>query len=216
MKILACSDLHGYLPYIEPCDILVLGGDYAPYENHDRTFQRCWFEGEFAKWLASVPAKHIVGIAGNHDFALENEYFANELCWHYLQDKGVKIEGIDFYGVPWVPNLQRWAFHANDMTLHKKYQKVPEKTDVVISHGPPFMIADLSSPRFGSMHCGHNAVNKMLERVQPTVCVSGHIHESHGLYSIPYANTTVASVAIKDDNNEPAYDVTDISHLLED
>lgn len=215
MKILATSDLHGQLidpQEIPPCGLLIIAGDVAPYHNHSKEYQRSWFELDFAQWLTKIPATYVVGIGGNHDYALQNNpYMAKNLPWHYLQDDWVKVNGVNIYGIPWVPNLPRWAFHANDQTLAEKYKAVPTGTDILVSHGPPNMIADLSSPKFGSNHCGHKAVNQAILRVQPKLVVCGHIHESHGIYKYNQLRTRVCNVARLDDDYKPVYPMEDLS-----
>ena len=68
--IYAISDIHGYLPSIPPCDILLMAGDYNPYRALADQIQ--WMNGPFKEWFHSLPARHIVWIGGNHDFALQN------------------------------------------------------------------------------------------------------------------------------------------------
>ncbi|HEX3804322.1 MAG TPA: hypothetical protein VHV75_15915 [Solirubrobacteraceae bacterium] len=66
------SDLHGQLPAVEPCDVLFLAGDLVPLEvQEDDQRSKRWLSEVFARWLDEVPAAEVVGIAGNHDFALE-------------------------------------------------------------------------------------------------------------------------------------------------
>jgi hypothetical protein len=73
MRIICTADLHGQLPDIPECDLLLIAGDVCPVEDHDPTYQRKW-STKFRLWLADeqrVQAERIVWIAGNHDFSLE-------------------------------------------------------------------------------------------------------------------------------------------------
>jgi Icc-related predicted phosphoesterase len=176
-KIVATSDLHGNLPDTPECDILLIAGDSTPL-SLDREIDRClyWLDKEFREWLEAQPAKHIVGIAGNHDFVIERrkkDFKELELPWTYLEDTETTVEGVTIYGTPWVPNLKGWAFYGDDRTLRMAYEAVPDGTDIVISHGPP----DLFPMNGGHHEWTSQRVNEMIKRVQPRAVVCGHIHE---------------------------------------
>lgn len=70
VHIVATADLHGILPEIAPCDILLSGGDICP--DVAPLLQVKWLDQPFRKWLENVPAKEIIGIAGNHDKIFEH------------------------------------------------------------------------------------------------------------------------------------------------
>lgn len=72
MKVVATSDLHGFLPQIPPCDLLLIAGDVCPVWNHRLPFQRKWLRETFTPWLESLPARKIVGVWGNHDSIAES------------------------------------------------------------------------------------------------------------------------------------------------
>src|SRR5438105_13436782 len=100
MKIAALSDLHGQLPRnIPACDLLLLAGDLTPVTNHGLNFQRDWLDGEFRFWLKRLPARKIVGIAGNHDLIFEHsaDLVPADLPWTYLQDSGITWEGLNIW-----------------------------------------------------------------------------------------------------------------------
>src|SRR6266542_178729 len=130
MKILALSDLHGYLPDIPECDILLLAGDYSPGPK-DRDF----LQGPFTNWLRRLQARHIIGIAGNHDFEFQRAPEAYRgLPWHYLEDTGIELAGLSFWGSPWTPPFFNWAFMAEEDELRSIFGKIPHKLDVLITH----------------------------------------------------------------------------------
>lgn len=217
MRILATSDLHGYLPEIEPCDILILAGDIAPdfgwSVEANIPQQRDWFSVKFRPWLQRQPAKHIIGIAGNHDFALQHTNIGRELPWEYLCDDAIVREGIVFHGLPWVPHLRNWAFYGDKKQLYRSYGKISEHTDVVISHGPPYGIGDQCGPKWGvDTHVGATQALSMLKRVDPKLYICGHIHEAFGVYQ--HFSTNVLNVSIKNDNYEVVRDVVDVSSYL--
>ncbi|MEM9141073.1 MAG: metallophosphoesterase, partial [Pseudomonadota bacterium] len=52
-----------------------------------------------------------------------------------------------------------------------------DQADILISHSPPNGVADISG---NGMSLGSTAVRAAIERVQPRLCVCGHIHDSWG------------------------------------
>jgi Icc-related predicted phosphoesterase len=186
MKILAISDVHGYLPHSErfaEADILIIGGDISPIQEDDRNLSRmeAWFRVQFNPWLDSLSQiTHIVGIGGNHDFVLERfgvnkggESIDLHLTW--LENSAVEIDGLKIYGIPQIPKLQGWAYYATDDQLRELYEAVPEETDIVVSHGPPVGHGiDLAQ---GRNRAGCPAANDMMKRVKPKAFICGHIHE---------------------------------------
>lgn len=178
MTVYATSDLHGNLPQIPECDLLVLAGDYVPFDL-DIKAQRHWFRTKFKDWLANTPARYRVGIAGNHDFALEDDPgLPNELPWYYLRDRGLIIEGISVYGTPWVPQYGNWAFMKNDDKLESIYAEIPEALDILVTHGPAFGVLDRSNT---GDWCGSRALRERLFETLPDNHVFGHIHEAFGI-----------------------------------
>src|SRR3954452_22943471 len=103
--IVAASDLHGHLPDVPECDLLLLAGDLCPVADHSIPTQAQFPAGPFKDWLASVPARQIVGIAGNHDFIFERDadLVPRNLPWTYLQDAGAAFGGFNVFGTPWQP-----------------------------------------------------------------------------------------------------------------
>lgn len=201
--ILAISDIHGYLPYIPPCEVLIIAGDVCPVYNHELSFQLQWLDTNFRLWLENILAKRIVGIAGNHDFVFQKrprEVAALKLPWRYLQDSSMKYKGIWYYGIPWVPKLMNWAFYANDKDLEKKYRAIPRRTDVVISHGPPYGILDMAQ---GAYLAGSEAALKSIHWVKPCLFVCGHIHEAAGAYYHGSTETMVVNASYVDENYDP-------------
>lgn len=179
-KILATADLHGNLPTIPECDLLLIGGDVCPMWDHHVDVQKYWLDYDFRNWLENVPARKVIGIAGNHDFVFQKSKIGDTLPWTYLKDSETDFEDLRIWGLPWVPNLPGWAFYAPAEPLKAKHDLIPKGIDIVLSHGPPRNYGDLSF--MGHIHVGCKSANDMLERVKPKVFVNGHIHEGYGDY----------------------------------
>ncbi len=197
LKIVALSDLHGNLPAVPGCDLLLLARDLAPVEDHSCAFQANWFDGEFRSWLRRQPARKIVGIAGNHDFVFEQapHLLPADLPWTYLQDSGTTWEGLHIWGTPWQPWFFDWAFNGRPEQLKRRWALIPNDTDILVVHGPPHGYGDGVPQRGGPVRrtgCPH-----LLERirtVQPRLVVFGHIHEGRGEWQL--GTTTLANVTI--------------------
>lgn len=186
MKIVAIADTHGFLPDIPECDLLLIAGDICPVQlgtavarSHDPKTQYAWCEEVFAEWLDKQPARHKVGIAGNHDFVFEHPPLP-DLPWKYLEDTHIEIEGVRIHGYPWVPNLPRWAFYADDKKMAAVVGCVPPNTDILLTHGPPWGCGhDMVS---GCGAVGERRLTALLTDPATTIKhhVFGHIHEGFG------------------------------------
>lgn len=207
MRIVALSDCHGCLPETVPeCDLLLLAGDLCPTRDHSCLFQAQWLGGEFRDWLTRQPARRIVGIAGNHDLIFERaaHLVPGDLPWTYLQDSGVEWEGLRIWGTPWQPWFFDWAFNGGPEPLKRIWSRIPDDTDILLVHGPPFGYGDAVSSRQGEVRrtgCPH-----LLERIQaiaPKLVVFGHIHEGRGEWQL--GRSLLANVTLLDEGYRPIY-----------
>jgi hypothetical protein len=140
----------------------------------------------FSDWIRALPHPNKIVIAGNHDIAFEETPKAARQALQdgedgliYLQDNGVTIQGVSFWGSPWQPAFFDWAFNLpRGPVIAAKWDMIPAGTDVLITHGPPMGILDLV-PGGGHVGCAD-----LLERIydlQPRVHAFGHIHEGTGM-----------------------------------
>lgn len=185
MKICCISDLHGYLPEIPDCDLLLIGGDICPVQNHTPLYQRGWLDRRFRPWLTKLSERmSIVAVAGNHDLLFERcpSLIPQDLPWTYLQDSGCEIGGLKIWGSPWQPRFFDWAFNLDEPQLAEKWALIPNDTDVLLLHGPPRGYGDWSD--YGSEHCGSLSLLKRIQAVRPRLAVAGHIHGGYGRYCI--------------------------------
>jgi Icc-related predicted phosphoesterase len=180
MRIACVSDLHGYFPEIPDCDVLVLAGDYCPHTDG----AVLWLNKRFAPWIENVSKRcRIVGIAGNHDFPFETDADKiNPMEWTYLQDSGCQIDGVKFWGTPYTPRFFDWAFNADEPFLTETWAKIPDDTDVLITHGPPLGFGDFSD--FGKEHCGSKSLLHRVMDIKPRLHVYGHIHPGFGRWEV--------------------------------
>lgn len=203
MRIVASSDFHGQLPDIPACDLFIIGGDICP--DGDIPFQADWIKTQLRPWLAQLPAKEIIGIAGNHDFIFENSphEIPSNLRWHYLQDSEIILEGVKIYGMPWqLPYFG--VFNLSEKEIAKHYDKIPPGMDIIISHGPPYGIGDMipyyleESNEMTLIHTGSITLREKMFSLKPKLCLFGHIHSAAGIYKMH--ETIFANISLLDDD----------------
>lgn len=197
MNTFCLSDLHGYLPDVPDCELLLLAGDYC----HDHRDRR-WYHGPFRAWLQGLRDRgvDVVGVGGNHDWVLhDDEAFARSLPWHYLLDETLLYFRRDangdptdeppllIYGSPWQPKFFDWAWNLDEDGLAAKWALIPEGTDILLLHGPPFGIADLTR---GGDRTGSPSLTRRIEVVRPKLVVCGHIHECGGAHTFGFTDGT--------------------------
>ena len=175
MRLVCISDTHGWDTVDVPDgDVLIHGGDLTSSGSLEEVARA-------HAWLASLPHRHKLVIAGNHDYAFErapSDARALMTAVTYLEDEAYEIDGVRFYGSPWQPRFFDWAFNLDrGAPLAAVWAKIPDDTDVLITHGPPHGILD-------TIHSGEQvgceALRDALDRVRPRVHVFGHIHEAYG------------------------------------
>jgi predicted phosphodiesterase len=189
LKIAVISDTHtGMLfkdrtiPYeIPDADVLIHTGDLDCYDDKD------WIQ--FCLWFENLPHKYKLVTPGNHDFliaewyakgGLERECGERDFCM--LIDGETTIDGVKFYGSPWVPWCGNWAFQYIHQQAQSVWQEIPKDTDVLITHTPPYGILDVGG--FGSQrqnHLGSGTLLKTIFNIPLKAHVFGHIHENAGV-----------------------------------
>lgn len=137
----------------------------------------------FLNWFSNLPFKYKVFIAGNHDFGFEmSDTIADEFIEKgviYLFDRMIEIEGIKIYGSPWQPRFYDWAFNVNrGEAIAKKWEKIPEGLDILVTHGPAFGILDLT---YGGIRAGCEDLYMKIFEVKPKHHICGHIHFGYGM-----------------------------------
>mgnify|MGYP006293485631 FL=1 len=184
MKLIVISDTHGQHRSLEipDGDVLIHAGDLTRHGTLGDV-------RDFNNFLGTLPHPHKIVIAGNHDFCFEKDRKAcEEILTNciYLQDQEVVIDGVKFYGSPWQPWFYDWAFNLQrGPEIRAKWELIPEDTDVLITHGPPHGIGDLTAQ---GDHAGCQDLLEVIEEIKPKLHIFGHIHEGYGITSS--GNTT--------------------------
>lgn len=190
MKIVCLSDTHSNhrnfekrLPY--DADMIIHAGDLT------RNGSVVGIQ-DFINWFASLPYKYKIFIAGNHDFALQEEKrsikFPDNVI--YLENSAITIAGIKIWGSPMCSSDPDWAFNFNNADRELIYKNIPNDTHILISHNPPFKVLDKIS--MISRHIGCKLLKKRINEIKPRLVIFGHVHEAAGSLiqaGVTYINT---------------------------
>jgi len=196
MKITFISDTHTKHRYCENDlpggDLLIHAGDLmnSGYDEIDVYEFLDWFENQLNKYEA------VVFIAGNHDRYFENhpqkikEILSEYPNVIYLQDNWVTVGDSDphdpnvktakIYGSPWQPAFYDWAFNLprNGEDLREKWFWIPNDTDILITHGPPWGHCDVTP--YGNLNVGCELLRVRVDELKPKIHVFGHVHSGYG------------------------------------
>lgn len=182
MRLVCISDTHGdhdglSLP---EGDVLIHAGDLSAHGRRAETHA-------FMHWLGEQSFEHKLCIAGNHDTFIEQEpllaqQFADDNGVRMLNDSGCVLEGVHFWGSPITPRFFNWSFMRDPgPSIEAHWSLIPDNTDVLITHGPPFGIMDeVVRPSGDVEHTGCPSLLARVQDVLPSLHIFGHIHEAYG------------------------------------
>lgn len=191
IKLTLISDTHNYHNKLNDKlpggDILIHAGDVSSMGYmHEIKY--------FLEWFSKIPGyTYKIFIAGNHDFLFEkNPNMAKMLVNEYsniiyLENEEISIpvreHYIKIYGSPIQPCYHNWAFNVkrDSDEIESYWNKIPDDTDILITHGPVHNILDLA--KFRNVHTGCERLEKVIFKKHPKMHVCGHIHEGYGWLS---------------------------------
>jgi len=196
-RVVCISDTHSLeakIQHIPDGDILIHAGDFTNTGTLKEVVD--WMD-----WMETLPHPVKIVIGGNHDLTLDEEYYeANWRRWHtskedgaearrllreskniiYLADEAAEIYGYRFYGSPWQPEFCGWAFNLDrGKECSQAWDKIPDKTDILVTHGPPLGYGDRCEPSGNRAGC-LDLLAAVVDRIEPLYHIFGHIHEGYG------------------------------------
>lgn len=205
MKITILADIHSQLNFkIPKSDICLIAGDICPAYHDFLTsidMQADWLDCEFRSWLKKQPVKDVVICPGNHDWIFEKDIskvpnFGKNV--HYLIDEEIKLLGLKIYGTPWQLPFCEWAFNLREERLKLCWDNIPEDTDILLCHGPPYGIMDVEST--DNFHIGSRTLLDRIKNIKPKIVAFGHNHNEHGIFEedgIKYINASLVDEKYK-------------------
>ena len=171
MKVLHISDTHGchrQLHDLPQADVIVHSGDFTMNGSEQEAL-------DFMNWFCDLSYPHMIFICGNHDDCLYGSTIDGlDDNVHYLCNSGVEIDGMKFYGIP--------MFMSDCITGRqaRHYANIPDDTDILITHTPPFGILDFDD----NINYGSEELLSRITAVQPRVHLFGHIHSQRGIVTL--------------------------------
>jgi Icc-related predicted phosphoesterase len=183
MKIVFISDTHSKHQKLGKLsgETIVHCGDFSSRGLKDDI-------SDFLHWFSRLDFKNKILIAGNHDFGFENENkewaqgLAKELGLIYLNDSAIEFDGVKFWGSPVQPEFCDWAFNRKrGEEIAKHWKLIPNDTDILITHGPPYGILDMCTH---GERVGCEDLLEVVTKLGPRVHAFGHIHEDYGLKEV--------------------------------
>lgn len=205
MKLVIVSDTHGCdfsLLNLPEADMLIHAGDWTNRGTIEEV-------SKFNAICGKVLDKYRLGIyvtPGNHDWLAQTDY---DLCERLLTNcnlminEGIESEGIKFWFSPYTPFFCNWAFMEEAEELEQIWSKIPEDTNVLITHGGPHKVLDLTNEY---MNVGCRELAKRVSHLEHLrLHAFGHIHSAAGITKkinnvLNTQEVTFANVAICDED----------------
>ena len=195
MRITFISDTH---TKHRNCELDLPGGDLL---IHAGDFMNSGYNPieaiEFFNWFDKINNyDHKIFIAGNHDRWMENApdeakgILTGYKTIDYLEDDwlivgdddphSVDVKTAKIYGSPWQPEFYNWAFNLprNGVELQENWSNIPNDTDILVTHGPPWGHCDVTP--YGNLNVGCELLRVRVDELKPKIHVFGHVHSGYG------------------------------------
>ncbi|ODA76356.1 hypothetical protein RJ55_08202 [Drechmeria coniospora] len=192
IRVVCIADTHDQLVSVPVGDVLIHAGDLTT-DGSAADVQRQ------LDWLKSLPHPVKIVVAGNHDSYFDARsrsaddvrtaakldldgllYLEGELTVQEVKGRQLAI-----FGAPDIPECgpENFAFQYTP-AKQPWLSKVPPRTDILVTHGPPKHHRDLG------IGCPH--LLREVWRVKPRLHVFGHTHWAYGKESVYFDDMQVA------------------------
>ncbi len=180
MRIISFGDIHdqpenvGKVDGLSDADCVIITGDLTDFGGAEEAKKVIETVSRYNPNLYAQP--------GNMDQS-QVERYLDDLGIN-LHSKGVIIQGVGFFGVggsnhtPFNTPTEYTEQEIKEF-VQKGYEEIKHVTlKVLVSHTPPYNTnVDIVG---GGHHVGSVSIREFIEKYQPQVCLTGHIHEAVG------------------------------------
>jgi predicted phosphodiesterase len=214
ISFVACSDSHSMHATLgsdlfSPADVFIHTGDLTQHGTKEELQSAI-------SWLASLPYKHKVVIAGNHDISLDKDCTYRSAMarragsYATPEEADVLIASMREHNITYLsPAQPSTQLSVGDCTLslyglpfsplsigpsafmrsssENTWAGPQSSFDILLSHSPPR--GHLDQNRQGD-HIGCDHFLSAIERLRPSVAVFGHVHEARGFEELTWEDGT--------------------------
>jgi len=195
-KIVCFSDTHGQHRNLKlnkwfennPADILIFAGDCQMNDQDNGE--------DFVDWMSKLPYRYKLVVPGNHDnnFVHIKELIKRHFKVYFVVHDSITVEGIRFFCSAYSRTFGNWWFMESESVLEYLYEKIPENTEILVTHTPPFEKLDKT---FMGINAGSVSLGERITKLPNLQYnIFGHIHESNGsetIDGIRYINCSVTN-----------------------
>lgn len=223
MKIWFISDTHN-----RHRELTVPDADLVIHCGDESTHGNAWMNEpearQFLDWYSELDIETKVFVPGNHSTAVEQRLIRLEEYpeIRFLINEPMQWNGLKLFGSPYTPLYQDWAYMKKRSRLDEVWQSVPEDVDILITHGPPKGILDLTHDVDSKalIQVGCAALRRHVEeRIRPQIHAFGHIHDEKGIRNYgmftrgatQFINCSCCNLATKLKNNGFVVEVDDVN-----
>jgi len=96
----------------------------------------------------------------------------------YIENDYHIIDGYKFFVSPITVDMKGWAFAKTDEEAKSIWGKIPDDTNVLITHNPPFGLLDKDS--HGNSHGCKHLLERVTQLSQLKAHIFGHVHNIAG------------------------------------
>jgi Icc-related predicted phosphoesterase len=163
--------------------MIIHAGDEANSRTEMENVLESW---KFFDWYASLPGEKYF-VPGNHSIAFERGMvppFVRQGINILSHTGDFRDDGLKLFGSPYTPAWgNSWAYMIKRHKLSDVWASLPEELDILITHGPPKGVLDITRDRDTNalIQVGCASLRKRVAQIKPKIHIFGHIHDEKGV-----------------------------------